>query len=191
MSDIEILLPKLGESITSATVVQWFKKEGDAIAEDEPLLEVTTDKVNSEIPSTVNGVLKKIVAGPDVQLDVGEPLAIIATDGSVAVQAEKKVERVVEETGDDQSDYYSPAVLRLAREKGVPMNELDKMKGTGSGGRITKKDIENYAPCPLKKAQPGTERVKMDGRRKAIADNIVKSFYEAPHASLVIEVDIT
>ena len=191
MTDIEILLPKLGESITSATVVQWFKKEGDAVAEDEPLLEVTTDKVNSEIPSTVSGVLKKIVAGPDVTLDVGEPLCLIVTDGSVAAPVEEKVETVAEESGDDQSDYYSPAVLRLAREKGIPMEDLDKMKGSGAGGRITKKDIQNYTPCPLKKAQPGTERVKMDGMRKAIADNLVKSFYEAPHASLVIEVDIT
>jgi len=192
-SDFEILLPKLGESIVSATVVQWFKKEGDLIKKDEPLLEVATDKVNSEIPSPVSGVLKKIHAQVDQELNVGEPLATISKEGSQPViQESKTAERAESVQESDQKDYYSPAVLRLAREKNVSLDDLAKIPGTGMGGRITKTDIENYSvkPCPLEKAE-GTEHVKMSGMRKAIADNMVRSFYTAPHASLVIEVDVT
>lgn len=80
MSDeVEIKLPKLGESILSATVVQWFKNVGDTVKLDEPLLEVSTDKVNSEIPSPVSGKVTKILADPDQELDVGATLAMIAT----------------------------------------------------------------------------------------------------------------
>ncbi len=77
MSEYQVVLPKLGESIVSATVVQWFKKEGDTIHLDEPLLEVSTDKVNSEIPSPVAGVLTRIVAKPDQEIQVGDTLAVI------------------------------------------------------------------------------------------------------------------
>src|SRR5213075_2095161 len=87
------------------------------------------------------------------------------------------------------SDFISPAVLRLAKEKGISLEELQSIPGTGEGGRLTKKDVEEYkkpSSCPLQ-----TERVKMTPLRKAIADNMVKSFYEAPHASLVSEVDVT
>ncbi len=191
-SDIEVLLPKLGESIVSATVVNWFKKDGYPIKKDEPLLEVATDKVNSEIPSPVSGVLKKIHAKQDQELNVGELLATIAKEGSGPV-VEQKTEAVAEVAQEsDQKDYYSPAVLRLAREKNISFNELEKMQGTGSGGRITKSDIESYTgkPCPYSPTE-GTEHIKMSGMRKAIADNLVRSFYTAPHASLVIEVDVT
>lgn len=193
-SDIEVLLPKLGESIVSATVVNWFKKEGDPIKKDEPLLEVATDKVNSEIPSPVSGVLKKIHAKPDQELNVGELLATIAKEGSVvATETAQRTERMAEVAQEsDQKDYYSPAVLRLAREKNISFDELEKIAGTGAGGRITKTDIENYKakPCPYSPTE-GTEHIKMSGMRKAIADNLVRSFYTAPHASLVIEVDVT
>lgn len=196
-SDFEVLLPKLGESIVSATVVQWFKKEGDLVKKDEPLLEVATDKVNSEIPSPFAGVLKKIHAKPDQELNVGQLLATIAKEGAATVQeTAAKVETPAAHTqeGPDQSDYYSPAVLRLAREKNISFEELEKIQGTGAGGRITKTDLENYnrKPCPLA-SQPaeGTEHIKMSGMRKAIADNLVRSFYQAPHASLVTEVDVT
>ncbi len=193
-SDFEVLLPKLGESILCATVVNWFKKEGDLIKKDEPLLEVATDKVNSEIPSPISGVLKKIHAKPDQELQVGELLATIAKEGTViapTTHAEAPVE--VAQPTSDQKDYYSPAVLRLAREKNISFDQLEKIQGTGAGGRITKTDIENYNPkqCPHAAPAEGTEHIKLSGMRKAIADNLVRSFYAAPHASLVTEVDMT
>lgn len=198
--ETKVTLPKLGESILNATIVQWFKEVGDEVAKDEPLLEVSTDKVNSEIPSPVSGILKKIEVAPDTECEVGDLLCIISDEkGSVAIApkgAEEKESLPQEQTYETgMEEYYSPAVMRLAREKGIPFTELDKIQGTGAGGRITKKDIETYqtakkAPCPLKIAE-GEERVKMTGMRKAIADNMVRSFYEAPHASLITEVDVT
>ncbi len=198
--DFEVTLPKLGESIMNATIVQWFKGEGEAIQKDEPLLEVATDKVNSEIPSPVSGVVKKIHAQPDEELNVGDPLAVIAQEGAVETapkEAPKEQKAAQETTGSDQKDYYSPALLRLAREHNVSFSDLEKITGTGSGGRVSKKDLEAYVakkdkPCPLDQPAPtGEEHIKMTGMRKAIAENMVRSFYEAPHASLMIEVDVT
>ena len=205
--EFKIALPKLGESIVSATVVQWFKKEGDVVQLDEPLLEVSTDKVNSEIPSPVAGILKKILAQPDEELQVGEILAIVERQG---VTSESKViqkeiakpsqEITLDETG---KDFFSPAVLRAASERGMSLEVLQKLKGTGAGGRITKQDVEDFKdnkstppPCPFKKEsipvfEGDVERLKMTGMRKAIAENMVKSFYEAPHATLINEIDIT
>lgn len=199
--EIEIVLPKLGESIVNATVVQWFKKEGDLVALDEPLLEVSTDKVNSEIPSPVAGVLKKILASVDEEVDVGAALAIVETSSHVGQVLPPKKEVIREDSGSDASDVMSPAVLRLLKENHIPLQDIDKIPRTGQGGRLTKKDIEEYcahrkAPCPARPSpalEKGgeIERVKMSQMRKAIADNMVRSFYEAPHASLATEVDVT
>lgn len=197
MSDsIKIVLPKLGESIVSATVVQWFKKVGDLVALDEPLLEVSTDKVNSEIPSPVAGVLQEIYAQPDQELQVGEPLASISTSALVPAAVAAMVAPVAAPlaASTEREDFLSPSVMRLLRETGIALSEIDSMPRTGQNGRLTKKDVEDYIPsapkkhCPL---APTTERVKMTPMRKAIADNMVKSFYEAPHASLITEVDVT
>jgi 2-oxoglutarate dehydrogenase E2 component (dihydrolipoamide succinyltransferase) len=199
--EIKITLPKLGESIVSATVVKWFKKVGDTVALDEPLLEVSTDKVNSEIPSPSPGVLKEILAQVDEEVQVGAPLAVLMTAGSVIAPKTEIIAPTQSFSGTGSEDVLSPAVLRLIKEKGISLHEIEKIPHTGDRGRLTKKDIEDYcsakkpgntlAPCPMKKDQGGTERVKMSGLRKAIADNMVRSFYEAPHASLITEVDVT
>lgn len=204
MSDeIKITLPKLGESIVSATVVQWFKKVGDSVALDEPLLEVSTDKVNSEIPSPAAGILRQILAQPDQELQVGEPLAIVGTNVSIpamaAVATVSASSPSSSSIASEKEDFLSPSVMRLLREKGIALSEIDKIPHTGQGGRLTKKDVDDYVPskpvCPLQRSQtPDTstiERVKMTAMRKAIADNMVRSFYEAPHASLITEVDVT
>src|SRR5580698_10114730 len=102
--DIQVRLPKLGESIHSATIVQWFKKIGDTVSLDEPLLEVSTDKINSEIPSPAAGVLKEIHADPDQELEVG---ALIAVIGSQIAQAHQD--------SAEKKNFFSPALLRLAR----------------------------------------------------------------------------
>jgi 2-oxoglutarate dehydrogenase E2 component (dihydrolipoamide succinyltransferase) len=199
--EFQVTLPKLGESIVSATVVQWFKKEGDVVNLDEPLLEVSTDKVNSEIPSPVAGVLKKIVAQVDQELDVGEVLAVIELGGELRKEKEAEIEikKETQVVSTEMQDFFSPAILRLARELRVSLNELSKITGTGAGGRISKRDLELYVEKKKKPVCPGRvpeskgeiERIKMTGMRKAIADNMVRSFYEAPHASLITEVDVT
>jgi len=181
---IKVILPKLGESILNATVVQWFKKVGDRVALDEPLLEVSTDKVNSEIPSPVAGVLQQILALPDQELQVGDVLALISTNASTAPH-------VANPSG--MEEFISPSVMRLLKDKGIGLTEMGKIPRTGQGGRLTKQDVEEFASkpsCPVMASSP-EERVKMSAIRKAIADNMVKSFYEAPHASLITEVDVT
>jgi 2-oxoglutarate dehydrogenase E2 component (dihydrolipoamide succinyltransferase) len=203
--EYQVTLPKLGESIVSATIVQWFKKEGDVINLDEPLLEVSTDKVNSEIPSPVSGVLHKIMANPDQELQVGDTLAMIhmhkapAGEGpTIAVEVKKEAAP----TSSEMKDFFSPALLRLARENHIGLEELEKIPATGAGGRLTKRDLELFIekrapaankPCPMitKSMSSDVERIKMTGMRKAIADNMVRSFYEAPHATLITEVDVT
>ncbi len=203
MEEFKVTLPKLGESILSATIVQWFKKVGDEIKMDEPLLEVSTDKVNSEIPSPVTGVLQGILAEPDQELEVGAPLAIIALNSSTKTQETvvvPKPEAAAPSSSSEMADFYSPAILREAKERGVSFTELEKISRTGAGGRLTKKDLEDYVtkktkPCPASPkvcyGAQDVERVKMTGMRKAIADNMVRSFYQAPHATLVAEVDVT
>ncbi|HSX12589.1 MAG TPA: dihydrolipoamide acetyltransferase family protein [Rhabdochlamydiaceae bacterium] len=205
MSDeFKVLLPKLGESILNATVVQWFKKEGDTIVKDEALLEVATDKVNSEIPSPISGVIKQILVHVDQESTVGDPLVVISLSGQAAavkplamVPEKEKVASISTEN----REFFSPALLRLAHEKGVSLSQLEKIRGTGDGGRITKKDLETYlgqSQCSfsapkivIAQDESAVERMKMSKMRKAIADNMVRSFYEAPHATLISEVDVT
>ncbi len=195
--DIKVTLPKLGESIHSARVVQWFKHVGEYVDRDEPLLEVSTDKVNSEIPSPLSGVLKEIVAEVDQEVAVGAPLALMrAEKGNEPVQMAAPLEDTTSKQ-EEKNNFLSPAILRLAKENGVSASILETMTGTGTGGRVTKQDLERYIEkskqrvCAKSANSPDVERVVMTGMRKAIADNMVRSFYGAPHASLVIEVDIT
>ena len=198
MSDeVEIKLPKLGESIVSATIVQWFKKVGDPVKLDEPLLEVSTDKVNSEIPSPVSGKVSKILADPEQELDVGAPLAMIITkEGSVLEETIASPTEAHSQPADTPSKkgFFTPVVLKIAQEKGLDLSELENIPATGAGGRLSKRDLESYLQSRTTPAIPsasGEERVKMSTMRKMIADAMVRSFYEAPHATLVNEVDVT
>jgi len=198
--EISICLPKLGESILSATIIHWFKKEGDFVQLDEPLLEVSTDKINSEIPSPVSGVVTRIVAAVDQELQVGEVLAWIKSS-SVDRQTAAPIKQTPQcqaqsQTGSGTSleQFYTPSLLRLAQENGVSLSELSLIGGTGAEGRISRHDLE--AHLESKKmgqlpAKEGVESLKLSGMRKAIADNMVRSFYAAPHATLVTEVDVT
>jgi len=208
---VDLLLPKLGESIVGATIVKWLKKEGEAVLLDEPLLEVSTDKVNSEIPSPVAGILREICAHEDQEIEVGALLAkILKTDPA---QVKSLVEKTISQnnienrtTCQSKEEYFSPAVLRLAQMEGISMDLLHKIEGSGEGGRITKKDVEHFAQTRQSNEKQQSvscmaavspllsqdeERIALSGMRKAIAENMVKSFYEAPHASLVMEADVT
>ena len=187
---VKVTLPKLGESILHATVVQWFKKPGDRVQLDEGLLEVSTDKVNSEIPAPVAGILKEIVAEVDAEVAVGEVLAIIEISSCI--------DEPIKKSEEGKKGFYSPAVLRLAKELSLSFHDLESIEGTGDLGRLTKKDLENFSTGRVQESQKhtlvkkeGIERVKMSGMRKAIAANMVRSFYEAPHATLVTDVDVT
>lgn len=209
---VTLHLPKLGESIHSAKVVNWLKRVGERVELDEAIVEVSTDKVNSEIPSPLSGILTEILASVDSDVEVGAPLAIIqvASAAHAPVEGPKSERRAppcpLAQTAAAPSEgterQLSPAVLRLAEVSGVSLQELLKLAGTGEGGRVTKRDLENYlakksvaAPKVEKSAsatsESGEERIQLTGMRKAIAENMVRSFYEAPHASVVMEADVT
>jgi len=164
MAEVQILMPKMGESIAEATIIKWLKEEGEMVEMDEALVEIATDKVDSEIPSNEAGILiKKLYNDGDV-VQVGEPVAVIQTEGSEAsvsapiVEVKSDPVKEIEETvvvakeivsapvlaqasGDR---FYSPLVMNIARTEGIPMNELESVPGTGKEGRVTKRDILSY-----------------------------------------------
>ncbi len=160
MSTFEILMPKMGESVEEATITKWFVSVGDKIEEDDVLLEIATDKVDSEIPSPVAGTVKEILYETDALVAVGKPVAIIALEGeegddAPAASSEEKVEesvsKVIEENSSaadadySKSDrFYSPLVKSIAKEEGVSLTELDSIKGSGKDNRVTKEDILSY-----------------------------------------------
>lgn len=202
--EIEIRLPKLGESILNATVVTWLKKEGELIELDEPLLEVSTDKVNSEIPSPVAGRLKKIHVAVDEEVDVGALIAVVTSEVSTSKseQALPTEQTAPPDAEGDQSmkGFFTPNVLRFAGEKGIGMQELEKIPGTGSCGRLSRKDVEAY----LSKRETGlnpeeepssssqeVDKIPLTSLRRSIAKNMADSSREIPHATLIFEVDMS
>lgn len=166
MATVEMVMPKMGESIMEATVLTWLKKEGDTIEEDESVLEVATDKVDTEVPALKGGVLKQILAKEGDIVAVGKPIAIIETEGSgtAARSEEKQVSKeevvatahtqtkVSTETPKGQEisahsesgKFYSPLVRNIAKEENIGIQELENINGSGKDGRVTKKDILSY-----------------------------------------------
>ncbi len=162
MSKIEVVMPQLGESLTEGTIVKWHKKPGDKIKKDETLLEISTDKVDSEIPSPASGVITKILFEEQKTVEVRTVIAEIETDASaVSFEAPSKSPDVpkaapIKESTQTPSTqttatekpiggrFYSPLVLSIAREEGISMGELEQLSGSGEGGRVTKKDILAY-----------------------------------------------
>lgn len=145
---VEVTLPKLGESIVGATVVQWLKKEGEHVALDEALLEVSTDKVNSEIPSPVAGLLREICVSESQEIEVGALLAKIET-GEVAAP----VKHTQGSSGGGKEHYLSPAVLSAAHVEGVSLEQLRKIEGSGEGGGSQKK-MSKILSTPVKPPVP-------------------------------------
>ncbi len=195
--EVVVQLPKLGESIVSATVVSWHKKEGDFVKTDESLLEVTTDKVNSEVPSPINGKIIKIYAQEGQEIQVGDKLALIESTAKKEDETVEVTQTIIETEKikvTSHSDFLSPAVVNLLREANIPLEEVDKIPRLSESGRLTKKDVEAFIESKKQKLiekLDDHERIKMDVMRKSIAENMVKSFYAAPHASLMTQVDVT
>ncbi len=167
MARVELVMPKMGESIMEATILHWLKKPGDKIEQDESVLEVATDKVDTEVPSTHAGVLKEILAKEGEVVKVGKPIAIITTDATAevpshapvsapakSVSVAEPVKAAYATNGSNGShapvDYktsnrfYSPLVKNIAKEENIPVAELETISGSGLEGRVTKKDIMNY-----------------------------------------------
>lgn len=163
-------MPKMGESVAEATVIRWLKEVGDTIEMDEPIMEIATDKVDSEIPSPVDGVLAEQCCQADDVVQVGSPVAYITTEAAEAVAPkaaapapsnDKTSQPVAESTAaysngmadgvdipkrSDSGKFYSPLVRTIAKTEGVSVQELESISGSGQGGRVTKSDILNYLP---------------------------------------------
>ncbi len=168
MAQFELKLPKMGESVAEATITTWLKEVGDTIEMDEAVVEIATDKVDSEVPSEVDGVLKEILFDKDEVVQVGQTIAIIEIEGEGTVAAEttttapaaqeetyvEEVEKTVEiaaetvaapiaKTG-DSGRFYSPLVRNIAQTEGISLQELESISGSGKDNRVTKDDILAY-----------------------------------------------
>lgn len=216
---IKVLVPLLGEGVEEVTVIKWLKKEGDTVSELEPLLEVNTDKVDTEIPAPASGTVLKILAGEGVPAKVGAVLAFIGKPGesvdqvsSAPAKAKSKVEgqKSVQEPATfdvrpstkQDLGFISPVVAKIAAEHGV---DLQKVTGTGLNGRITKNDVLNYVESQRSNvksrdvqrstfnAQPavGDQLIKHTVIRKQIADHMVMSKRTSPHVLTVMEADMS
>ena len=164
MASVEMLMPKMGESIIEGTILTWLKKEGDSIEADESVLEVATDKVDTEVPATHGGILKKILAKEGDVVAVGTAIAIIeinaeASNDAPAAPVTPKADLVqaapaltaslvtaVEPEASTHSDgrFYSPLVRSIAKEEGISADELSRIQGSGAEGRVTKQDMLDY-----------------------------------------------
>ncbi len=172
MAKFEIVMPRMGESITEATIIKWLKKPGESIAEDEAIAEIATDKVDSEIPSPVEGTIHELLYEEGDTVEVDKVIAIISMEGEDSLKesedsgkkqekedkksSEKNVEIPLQEakTDDEESQllpakgasgrFYSPLVRNIAKEEGLSMAELENIEGSGKENRVTKDDILAY-----------------------------------------------
>jgi 2-oxoglutarate dehydrogenase E2 component (dihydrolipoamide succinyltransferase) len=249
MALYELVLPKMGESVAEATIIKWIKKPGDMIDIDESVLEIATDKVDSDVPSPVSGKLLNIFFKENEVVQVGAVIATIEIESDLEQDEYPEIiqplsnEEPVDSTQNIQTDvnsilinsgfqeltssvdfnnstrFYSPLVKSMAAEEGISIEELDKIKGSGSEGRVTKKDIldfinsgksvqsqlENketpnsnsaHEPTQEKKIFPvsvsgGDEIIEMDRMRKLIADHMVMSKQTSAHVTSFVEADVT
>ena len=235
---MNIVMPRLGESVEEGTVIRWLKQVGDPIERDESVVEITTDKIDTDIPAIAGGVLSEIRVAEGTTVAIGEVIGVIDTGEDAdaepsGAEADERTEGAGEapetieadkltpaaESGDEgtarraRSDrFYSPLVLRIAREERIDMATLESLEGTGKGGRVTRDDLLAYLerrasriPEPAAEQEDeseyvsvsrpaGTEEarvVTMDTLRKAIAKHMVHSKQVSPHVTSVSEVDMT
>ena len=208
MTTVEMVMPAMGESIMEGTILQWLKKEGDTIEQEESLLEIATDKVDTEVPATHSGVLQKILASEGAVVEVGKPIAIIAQEEKPASESDETTiapsETSEEEaTADiDQSEvipelleplaspgtsstrFYSPLVMSIAKEEGLSTKELEQIPGTGKEGRLTKKDLLGYLKSTQKTASRNGHEDQSSPAPEARPERIIANGHQE-----VIEMD--
>jgi 2-oxoglutarate dehydrogenase E2 component (dihydrolipoamide succinyltransferase) len=251
MAIVDLVMPKLGESIMEATILKWNKQIGDTIAVDETVLEIATDKVDTEVPATCAGKLIEICFQVNDVAPIGSVLAKIEVAGEInnvtntiietpapmpaaaaapieeetesipyapaapASSASTRVDPAEKQIGHTEVRFYSPLVLNIAQSEGVSLSDLEKIPGTGSGGRVSKKDILEWVFAKKSvhvAVQPNveinsklnvsipsnemvfsgpTEIIEMDRMRKLIAKHMVDSVQTSPHVTSFSEADVT
>ena len=208
---VDVIMPQMGESVAEGTILKWLVHEGDRVEKEQPIVAISTDKIDTEVPSPVNGIIKKILYPEGKTLPVQTVIAqieVVEAKEAVSVPVEKpeapkkieKIETIKEaEKIEEAEKRYSPLVRRLAKEYNI---NLEEVKGTGEGGRVTKKDILDYvASKPGISAPPAAEAEKkileretlipVSPKRKITADRMVQSKRTAAHVTTVFEVDMT
>ncbi len=213
---IQILLPKMGESVMEATITDWLKNPGDRIAKDELFVTIGTDKVDSDLPSEYEGILKEILVQEGEEVKVGHPIAIMEVSADTVVHAEVveiKVSESVSENSTvelletkslDGKSFLSPVVRRIAAENGLEVEDLKKIIPTGENGRIRKTDILKYLRKDEKPVQPEVVSTKLnlnilpeDGVetlpriRQIAAQHLQSSYQIIPHVTTFSEVNVT
>jgi pyruvate/2-oxoglutarate dehydrogenase complex dihydrolipoamide acyltransferase (E2) component len=218
----EILFPELGESVHEGQVSKWLKKVGDPVKLDEPIVEIMTDKVNTELPSPATGILVEITVPEGGDVEVFHKMGVIEEDeakakaqlqNGAAPAEEKKPEAKPKEAPKEEKPaakeepapaqngrrWYTPVVRAIARENNVSEAELASIQGSGQGGRVNRKDIEQYLAGRGKAKKPAAAAVqagpdqsteRLTGMRKMIAEHMVRSS-QIPTVSTLIEVDVT
>lgn len=207
-------MPQMGESVAEGTITRWLIREGEKVEKDQSIVEISTDKVDTEVPAPVTGILEKILHNVDETVPVGTVIGIIEEALEVAapgvtptveakkVSEEAVVEKMVTAELVELEKRYSPLVRRLAAEYGV---DLRQIRGTGAGGRITKQDVIDYVEFTQKvriplmpraeemeKVEEAKEKlVPLSPKRKIIAERMVQSKKSAPHVTSTFEVDMT
>jgi pyruvate/2-oxoglutarate dehydrogenase complex dihydrolipoamide acyltransferase (E2) component len=220
---VSVVMPQLGESVTEGTVIEWLKAVGDRVQKDEALLAISTEKVDAEIPAPAAGVLFEILVKAGEVAPVGAVLAVIAegfasgtgidlgAEAPVTVPSppmtsgESKVASRESPAANQAGRFYSPAVRKLAEELGV---NLDEVRGSGEGGRVTRQDVERFGqeresrPIPagrisLERGGGGgdvsadEELLPLTKMRRTIAEHMVRSKQTAPHVTSIAEADFT
>ncbi len=206
MAQVELIMPKMGESVAEATIIKWLKEVGDTIDADESVVEIATDKVDSEVPSTSEGILVKKLFNEDDVVQVGQAIAIIETDGDAATAAPAPQQGEIKESSpapvaasatvatpvvatkiektSDTGKFYSPLVRSIAEKEGISLGELEAINGSGKDGRVTKTDILEYIPNrnTSTTAAPATQQ----STAASISQPSVKATPPKQHASVSI-----
>ena len=223
---IDVVMPKMGESITEGTILEWKKQVGDSIAMDEILLEIGTDKVDSEIPSSAEGVIVEILAKPNDVIEVGKVIAKIDSEKessksndfieksneSLSADLPEVAEQILTDHPkpvNNQKDkkFFSPVVMKIANEHQIALSELEKISGTGRGGRVTKKDIllyidEKEKSEPINLQNDSFDKVQksvmiksndeeMSHMRQIISKHMVDSLSTSAHVHVMTDVDMS
>lgn len=202
MATVDLLMPKMGESIMEATILKWHKQPGEAVKLDETILDIATDKVDSEVPSTAEGIITELLFGVNDVVPIGSVIARVKTGAAepttpVAPNRATPQEALDEDEGAAAevpyvptsinipapasagvNRFYSPLVLNIAAQEGVSMSELEKIKGTGNEGRVTKKDILQYvdqrkgAAAPAQPTAPAVQEVSKPQQAVVMEQNV-------------------
>jgi 2-oxoglutarate dehydrogenase E2 component (dihydrolipoamide succinyltransferase) len=219
MAITEVIMPKMGESIMEATVLNWLKQPGDYVEADEFILEVATDKIDTEVPSPVAGYLQKILVPVGAVATIGKAICVIdsvsteTTSTTDSFSMDENMSALIDltvgsselSTEKSTNPWISPLIKQICQSENVSQRELNQLLGSGLDGRITKKDVLNYIAVRNSKRMissgtlsqgagmrlPGDEVIEMDRMRKMISERMLDSKRIAPHVTSFLETDVT